>query len=102
MTKPTPFNFDFKNPPVPQPIIKRFTKTLTANFDDKQVIELMKNHGAWKTMKPESLAAGKDRVFTKGDYIFHWSAKPTDSGYTAFHSTNRAELANLFIQLSNV
>jgi hypothetical protein len=83
-------------------MIKRFTKTLTANFDDKQVVELMKKHGAWETMKPESLIPNRGRVFTKGDYIFQWCACPIDGGYTAFHSTNRAELAALFIQLRNM
>ena len=81
--------------------IKQLSETLTFNDDDKDIIATMKQAGVWREMK-QIAKIGGDKTIICSDYIFQWHSKAGNSGYTAFHSTNQLELAELFAKIGAI
>jgi hypothetical protein len=82
--------------------IKRLSETLSFNDDDKDIIATMKKVGVWREMKRIAKIGGGDKTIVCSDYIFQWNSRAGDSGYTAFHSTNPLELAELFAKIGEL
>lgn len=82
--------------------IKRLSETLTFNDDDKDIIATMKKVGVWREMKQIAKIGGGDKTIVCSDYIFQWHSRAGNSGYTAFHSTNPLELAELFAKIGAI
>lgn len=79
--------------------IKRFSKTLTGNDNDKQIIEKMKELDVWQKMRQLSVVGGGDKVIVCDDYIFQWHSNAVNGGYTSFHSIDRIELLGILTQI---
>ena len=82
--------------------IKRLSETLSFNDDDKDIIATMKKVGVWREMKRIAKIGGGDKTILHTDYIFQWHSRAGHSGYTAFHSTNPLELAELFAKIGTI
>ncbi len=79
--------------------IIRVSATLSINDNDKQIIATMKKLGVWHRMKEFSIIGKGDKTMMHDNYIFHWHSTAGDSGYTAYHSTDKIELLTLFAKI---